>query len=107
MNWLLARLREPSTWRGLIWLLAALGVTVRPELWESIAALGMAVAGLLGILLTEKPRETVRLPPIDLVGRAGAAPAGGLRLDVPPGHYTQPELDERGAAPEWHGFNDR
>ncbi len=70
MNWLLTRLREPSTWRGLIWLLAALGVSIRPELWDSITAVGMAVAGLLGILLSEAPRRVdVHLPPLDWVER--------------------------------------
>lgn len=51
----LTRLQEPSTWRGIIWLLSALGVTIRPELWDSIAAAGMAVVGLLGLLADDPP----------------------------------------------------
>ncbi len=54
MSWLLQRLREPSTWRGLIWLLTALGISIRPELWEQITAVGMALAGLLGVALREE-----------------------------------------------------
>ncbi len=45
--WVVARLREPSTWRGLVWLLTACGVTLRPEIWEQITAVGMAIAGLI------------------------------------------------------------
>lgn len=66
MNWLIKRLREPSTWRGLIWLATAFGVTLRPEVWEQITAVGMAVAGLIGVL-TSEPQK---LPPIELVGQA-------------------------------------
>jgi hypothetical protein len=109
MNWMLARLREPSTWRGLIWLLTALGVSLRPEVWEQIIALGMAVAGLIGVLSAEEPKHiNVHLPPIDLQGRSDSGPglprAIGVRVDVPPGHYTAPDLDERGSPP---GFNDQ
>lgn len=52
MNWLIARLRESSSWRGIIWLLTACGVTLRPEIWEQVVAVGMAVAGLLGLTVT-------------------------------------------------------
>ena len=61
MNRLIQRLRdpstwrEPSTWRGLVWLLTAAGVTLSPEVWEQLMAVGMAVAGLLGVLLREGP----------------------------------------------------
>ena len=56
MNWVIGRLREPSTYRGLVWLLTALGITIEPELWEKITAVGMAVAGLLGVILQEGGR---------------------------------------------------
>jgi hypothetical protein len=54
MKWLIARLREPSTWRGLVWLATSLGLTLSPEAWEYIIAIGMAAAGLLGVILKEK-----------------------------------------------------
>jgi len=54
LNWIIGRLREPSTWRGLIWLATACGVTLRPEVWEQITAVGMAGAGVLGVVLSEK-----------------------------------------------------
>lgn len=63
MKWLVARLKEPSTWRGLVWLLTAFGVTFRPEVWEQITAVGMAAAGLVGVLTSEENRPA----PIELV----------------------------------------
>lgn len=75
MNWLLARLREGSTWRGIVWLLAFAGVSLKPEQAEAIIAAGMALAGLLGVFLqdrqrspTERTRET-DLPAIEFQGR--------------------------------------
>lgn len=49
MNWH-TLIHEPSTWRGLIWLLTAAGVVVTPELDTAILTAGMALAGLLGAL---------------------------------------------------------
>jgi len=60
-DWLIARLKEPSTYRGLVWLLTACGISLAPDVWESITAVGMAIAGLLGVILKEP------LPPIELV----------------------------------------
>jgi len=96
VNWLIARLKEPSTWRGLIWLATAFGVSLRPEVWEQITAVGMAVAGLIGVITRENPPVRVELPPIELVAKAGAVSdpdagvvagdpaAGGLRGDALP-----------------------
>ena len=71
MNWLIARLKEASTWRGIVWMLTACGVTLRPEIWEQITAVGMAAAGLLGVLTSEAPKTVkIELPPIELVGRS-------------------------------------
>lgn len=104
MNWLLARLREGSTWRGLVWLLAFAGVSLKPEQAEAIIAAGMALAGLLGVFLQDRARPTTErtretdLPPIDLQGRATSELASdrGLRLDVPPEHCPQPDPDRHG-----------
>lgn len=74
MNWLLNRLREPSTWRGLVWLLTALGVSLSPEAWAHITTIGMAAAGLIGVLTREKAAVVdIQLPPIELVGVPGGA----------------------------------
>lgn len=47
VNWLIERLREPSTWRGITTLLGVIGVTLSPEQWAAISA---AVIGLLGVI---------------------------------------------------------
>ncbi|WP_199720822.1 hypothetical protein [Azospirillum cavernae] len=49
-DYLLARLQEPTTWRGIATLLTAFGVALSPEQAEAIIPLGMAVAGFIGIL---------------------------------------------------------
>lgn len=75
-KWLLARLKEGSSWRGIVWLLTALGVTLSPEAWEYVVAAGMAIAGLLGVLLSESPRvsdSSIQPPPsVELGGRTAA-----------------------------------
>ena len=53
-GWLLARLREPSTWAGLGALLIAYRVPHAQE-WNSVlVSLGTAVAGGVAIVLPEK-----------------------------------------------------
>lgn len=54
MTWFLARLNEPSSWRGLVWIFTAFGIVLRPEAWEYIAAAGMAVAGLAGMATSDQ-----------------------------------------------------
>lgn len=82
MNWLLNRLREASTWRGLVWLLTVSGVALRPDQVEAIVLAGMALAGLIGVFVRDeirspetRTRETdtpkdVYIPQISLVGRS-------------------------------------
>ncbi len=48
--WLIARLRERSTWLGLIGFLTAAGITLSPEQTQAIAAAGVAVAGLFSTI---------------------------------------------------------
>lgn len=72
MSWLLRRLREPSTWRGLVWLATVAGLSLRPEQAEAIVTAGMALAGLLGVFTTDAPKTVrVELPPIELVAQEG------------------------------------
>jgi len=98
MGWLIARLKEPSTWRGIVWMLTACGVTLRPEIWEQITAIGMAAAGLLGVITSENPqRVDIHLPPpIELVGRSDGSSTEQLRQSVP---------SDTEAAPAQPGFN--
>lgn len=56
--YLVQRLQEPSTWRGLILLLTAAGVSLEPALAEAIIATGLALAGLVGVLTRDIPTDS-------------------------------------------------
>jgi hypothetical protein len=49
IEYALARLSENSTWRGIILLLTAVGVTVNTEQAEHIIAAGLAVIGVINV----------------------------------------------------------
>lgn len=50
---LLDLLRYPSTYQGIVGFLTAVGVTVKPELAEQIAAAGVAVVALIHTFVTD------------------------------------------------------
>lgn len=52
-RFVIARLREASTYRGAMLILTALGVAFKPEVGEAIVVFGMGLAGLLGVLLPD------------------------------------------------------
>jgi hypothetical protein len=54
INYILDRLNETSTWRGIVGVLTGLGVKVRPDLAESIIAAGIALIGVVNIFRKEK-----------------------------------------------------
>ena len=54
LNYILARLSESSTWRGLAFVLSAAGVTLVPDQANAIAAAGMAVVGAINVFRKEK-----------------------------------------------------
>lgn len=47
------RAKEASTWRGVIMLLTAVGLKITPEMADAIISVGIAVAGLIGMLLPD------------------------------------------------------
>lgn len=49
-NYILDRAKEPSTWRGALLFLAAIGVPIAPAMADQIVALGLAVAGIVGMV---------------------------------------------------------
>ena len=57
-NWLKSRLKEPSTYQGVTAIAGAIGVTVQPDMYESIAALMVAIIGVIQTIKKEKPEET-------------------------------------------------
>lgn len=49
-DYILDRVKEPSTWRGFILFLTAIGVPIAPELQTAIVSAGLGVAGLIGVV---------------------------------------------------------
>ena len=49
-TYFIERLREPTTWRGFILILTAMGVSISPELTSQIIAAGTAIAGVIGVV---------------------------------------------------------
>ena len=99
MNWVLARLREPSSWRGIVWLLTVFGLALKPDQAEAIVTAGMALAGLLGVFLSDdRPHSVER----DAVGRVGDSAASGVdrvRDDLPELELVGKPMGDVGRAP--------
>lgn len=57
MAYLLARLKEASTWRGIALLLTAFGIQVAPEVQEAVISVGIAVAGAVGVLFPDSTKN--------------------------------------------------
>lgn len=57
MKYILDRLKEPSSWRGLVMIATAFGVTLNPDLVASIIAVGTGLAGVIGFALKDKVAE--------------------------------------------------
>jgi hypothetical protein len=55
IQYILNRLNETSTWRGIISILTGLGVKLRPDLAEAIISAGLSLIGIINILRKEKP----------------------------------------------------
>jgi hypothetical protein len=48
-----ARLREPSTWRGIVLFVSGCGAAISPAMALQIVSVGVSVAGLLGMLVAD------------------------------------------------------
>ena len=55
-QYMLERLQEPSTWRGIVLLLTAAGVPLAPSVADSLIAVGLAVAGLIGVVTADQQK---------------------------------------------------
>lgn len=56
-QYLLNRLAEPSTWRGLVMVATSFGVLVKPEQIEAIVFVGLFIAGMMGAVTKDsKPQ---------------------------------------------------
>lgn len=54
LPFIVARLREASTIRGLLLCLTATGVALKPDAIDAIVTFGVGLAGLLGVLLPDQ-----------------------------------------------------
>ena len=54
METLIARLKEVSTWQGIIAVLTGFGFVVSPELSDGIIGIGVAVFGLVSVIWKER-----------------------------------------------------
>jgi hypothetical protein len=54
MNKVIEIITQPSTWRGFVWLLTAIGVNLNPEQSQAVITAGMGVAGAIGVFTSDK-----------------------------------------------------
>lgn len=59
LDWIVDRLKEPSTWAGLGTLLVVNGVALPPGVMPLVVQAGVSIAGILAIVIHEKPAVTV------------------------------------------------
>jgi len=55
ISWLIDRLSENSTWRGIIGIVTATGVVLKPEQADKIIAAGMAIVAVINIFRKAPP----------------------------------------------------
>jgi len=53
-SFIINRLREMSTWKGLVMVLSALGVTLSPDQIQAIIAAGLALVGVIDVFRKER-----------------------------------------------------
>lgn len=52
--YILQRAKEPSTWRGAILFLTAIGIPIAPQMTDAIVTAGIGIAGLVGMFTPDK-----------------------------------------------------
>jgi hypothetical protein len=60
LNWLLARLSEPSTYRGLVFVFSAAGVSLSPDQSAAIITAGGAAIGLIEVFRAENQSQQTK-----------------------------------------------
>ena len=53
LSYLVARLREPSTWRGLVLIATAIGAHLTESQVDQVVQVGLFLAGLIGAALPD------------------------------------------------------
>lgn len=59
MDWIISRLKERSTWMGLIGLISAAGVGIAPELQEAIIGVGLSLVALVAVVTKDLKKSDV------------------------------------------------
>jgi hypothetical protein len=54
VDYILDRLTENSTWRGIVFIASAAGIAIDPSKANAIAAAGMAIVGAINVFRKEK-----------------------------------------------------
>lgn len=54
MKWVIDRIKERSTWLGLVSIATAVGVSLSPDQGEAIVAAGLAAGGLVAAFTGDK-----------------------------------------------------
>lgn len=57
MKYVLDQLLQASTWRGIVYLVTALGVTLSPAQSAAIIAFGLALAGAISVFLPDSLKK--------------------------------------------------
>lgn len=57
MDFLMQRLKEPSTWQGIIAIITGFGVALSPELSAAIISTAAAIFGVVSVILKERGAE--------------------------------------------------
>lgn len=60
IDWFIARLKEKTTWLGLVGLLATLGVGISSDMSDSIVNAGMAIGALVSSILVAVNTTTTK-----------------------------------------------
>ena len=54
MNKIIDVIMQPSTRRGVVWMLTAVGINLNPEQSQAIITAGMGLAGIIGAFTLDK-----------------------------------------------------
>ena len=60
MDYFLNRFKEASTWQGIVTIITSFGVAISPNLSEAIIASGVALFGIVSVVLKERGSEDAK-----------------------------------------------
>ena len=58
LDYILDRLSEASTWKGIVWFATAFGLVLSPDQQEAIASFGMTLIGLISVFVEKGNTKT-------------------------------------------------